>query len=88
MKNIQMAISPLSIVLCLCGFGVFEYPQKQPRFCFTIFYILISWLSYAYIAFEMKIFLERYELNFPMIVQTNMVLAITYMLSNFYYNKV
>ncbi|KYN28867.1 hypothetical protein ALC57_01831 [Trachymyrmex cornetzi] len=83
----KTAISPLSVVLCLCGFGVFEYPQNQPRFCLTIFYILISWLSYAYIAFQMAIFLRKNELTYTTFHYTNMVFAILYMLSNFYYNK-
>jgi len=88
MKDIQTAILPLSVVLCLCGFGVFEYPQNQPRFCFTIFYILISWLFYAYIAFKMAIFLRKNELTYTMFHYSNMIFAILYMLSNFYYNKV
>ncbi|KYM95500.1 hypothetical protein ALC62_13930 [Cyphomyrmex costatus] len=83
----KTAISPLSVVLCLCGFGVFEYPQNQPRFCVTIFYILISWLSYVYIAFRMMVFLRKNDLTFTMLHYSNMVFAILYMLSNFYYNK-
>ncbi|XP_011868451.1 PREDICTED: uncharacterized protein LOC105562319 [Vollenhovia emeryi] len=87
MEKIRTAISPLLTVLCLCGFGVFEYPQNQPRFYLTIFYILISWLSYAYIVFKTKLFLQRNELDYPMFNHTNMVFAILYMLFNFYYNK-
>ncbi|XP_071631945.1 uncharacterized protein [Temnothorax longispinosus] len=87
MKNIQMAISPLLTVLCLCGFGVFGYPQNQLRFCLTIFYILILWLSYIYIFFKTRIFLQRNKLEFPMFAYTNVVFAILYMLFNFYHNK-
>ncbi|XP_018337027.1 PREDICTED: uncharacterized protein LOC108745387 [Trachymyrmex septentrionalis] len=87
MKDIQTAISPLLVVLCSCGFGVFEYPQNQPRFCLTIFYVLMSWLSYAYIAFKMAIFLRKNELTYTTIHYTNMIFAILYMLSNFYYYK-
>lgn len=88
MKNIQTAISPLLTVLCICGYGVFEYPQNQLRFCLTIFYVLVSWMPYVYIVFKMKIVLDKLKLGYPIFAYTNMFFAVLYMLSNMYYNKV
>jgi len=87
MKNIQVALRPLTIALCLFGYGVFEYPQNK-RQCLTILYILILWLPYAYIIFKVWIFLKKFKINLPIVILANNILAVLYMLLNLYYNKV
>jgi len=63
MKNIQVAIRPLTIALCLFKYGVFEYPQSG-RQCLTILYILILWLPYDLHHFESGYFLKNLKLIF------------------------
>jgi len=87
MKNIQVAIRPLTIALCLFGYGVFEYPQTGRQYL-TILYILILWLPYAYITFKVWIFLKKFKINFPIVVLASNIFAMLYMLFNLYYNKV
>ncbi|CAL1676350.1 unnamed protein product [Lasius platythorax] len=90
MKNIQAAIRPLSIVLCLCGVGVFEYPEGRPRLCLTILYILLSRLSYTYFIIRAMIFFNNFEIDLPMITTTYIMyisFAIAYILFSLYYNK-
>ncbi|EZA58582.1 hypothetical protein X777_14744 [Ooceraea biroi] len=87
MKNIQTAISPLLILLCLCGFGVFEYPRGRSRFYSTIFYILIVWLLYTYIIIEVTTFLRRFNLELFVIIKTSITFAILTILLSLHYNK-
>lgn len=87
MKTFQTAISPLLIVLCLCGLGVFEH-HGQPRLYLTIFYILISWLIYIYIIIKVRLFLQRFTIMLPMSIVTSIVFAVLNIHLNLFYNKV
>lgn len=88
MKNIQEAISPLLFILCLCGFGMFEYPRGRPRLYFTVLYILISWLLYIYIIIQAKTFLGRFNMDLFLITKTSIIFAVLTVLLNLYFNKV
>ncbi|CAL1676349.1 unnamed protein product [Lasius platythorax] len=87
MKNVQAAISPLLIVLCLCGFGVFEYPQNQPKLYLSILYILISWLLHIYLIIETRIYCQTFKIDLDMSIETNIISGVLYMLLTFYYDK-
>lgn len=86
-----MAIFPLLIVLCLCGFDVFEYPQGQPRLLFSIFYILISWSLHIYLIIKAKIFCQTVKLfkfDLPIQVIANMIIGMLNVVLTLYYDKV
>ncbi|EZA58584.1 hypothetical protein X777_14746 [Ooceraea biroi] len=87
MKNIQTAISPLLILLCLCGFGVFEYPRGRSRFYPTILYILVVWLLYIYIITEVTTFLRRFNIELFIITKTSITFTILTTLLSLHYNK-
>lgn len=44
----EKALSPVSFITFLFGFGIFRYPSDQLRYRFSIFYILTVWSVYAY----------------------------------------
>ncbi|XP_029665570.1 uncharacterized protein LOC115236970 [Formica exsecta] len=89
-KNVRAAISPVLTILCLCGSGVFEYPQGQPRLYFSIFYNFISWLFHIFLVIKAKIFCQTYskdEFDLPIAVTTSIIFGVLYMLVTVYYDK-
>ncbi|KAL0120468.1 hypothetical protein PUN28_008294 [Cardiocondyla obscurior] len=44
--TIEKALSPLSVVALILGFGILSYPRNYWRFGFSIFYTLIVWCLY------------------------------------------
>jgi len=87
MKTFRTAISPLLIVLCLCGLGVFER-RDRPRLRHTVLYILVLWLLIIYVIVAVQIFLRRFAIVLPMGVTTSVAFAVLYILCNLFHNKV
>lgn len=87
MTNIRTALFPLLFLLCLCGFGVFEY-QGQPRLRLTVLYILAMWLLHVYVMVKTKRLLDTFTLDFPLIMKVSVVFTVMYMLIILYYYKV
>jgi len=88
MRNIQEAISPLLVLLSLCGFEVFEYPRGRPRLRLTILYVLVLWSFYIYVVIRTRLYFKEHGMNLLMITKTNIIFSITITLLNLYHNKV
>jgi hypothetical protein len=88
MRNVQAAMFPLLTVLCLCGFGIFEYPRGRPRLYPSILYILITWLLYVYIIIEMRLLLKRFDIEIFLIIKTSIIFVIVTTFFSFHYDKV
>ncbi|KAL6422637.1 hypothetical protein ACFW04_010697 [Cataglyphis niger] len=87
-QNVRAALSPLLIILCLCGTGVFEYPQGQPRLYFSIFFNFISWLFNIFLIIKAKIFCQAYlKFDLPIAVPTNLTFGVLNLLLTIYYDK-
>ncbi|KAH0947039.1 Gr24 [Eciton burchellii] len=87
MRNVQAAMFPLLTVLCLCGFGIFEYPRGRPRLYPSILYILITWLLYVYIIIEMRLLLKRFDIEIFLIIKTSIIFVIVTTFFSFHYDK-
>ncbi|KAH0947028.1 Gr23 [Eciton burchellii] len=87
MRNIQEAISPLLVLLSLCGFEVFEYPRGRLRLRLTILYVLVLWSLYIYVVIRIRLYFKEHGMNLLMITKTNIIFSITITLLNLYHNK-
>lgn len=88
MKNIQTALFPLKIMLCLFGLEVFEYPQGRSRLYFTFIYILVICLLYVFNMIQIWVFLEDFKIGVYIFVRFTTILIVAYIVFNLYYNKV
>lgn len=81
--TIEKALSPISLTAFFVGFGILRYPLNQPRYCLSIFYIVIVWSVYAYVVYYTtilflleKVFSNLLSISLPIINLSVTVISI------------